>query len=235
MPEAIQCPYAQIARFPRRAFEPFLLAVNVPRCPRLQSGTRQRCGVSDLMYYFNTGYGSEVSGSIDFPWFNALMGLLDSPSNDIDQDLYVSFTHRQLPPAVLFAVRLFNNSELTGSDNVNATMPLDSINYGRRWVSSNILPFLTNVAVERINCSEAQGYRNATAPTFYQVLLNNSPQTLPDCFDGPLESCFPAGMRRLVLERANMFGDFGNICEVDYRNSTDVLSIHSRNLTGQAV
>jgi len=38
-----------------------------------------------------------------------------------EEDLYVSFTHRELPPTVAVALGLFNNSEPAGSD-INATM-----------------------------------------------------------------------------------------------------------------
>jgi hypothetical protein len=193
----------------------------------------------DIMYHYNTGYGSPYSGAIGFPWVNATMNLLESSSKNNDtaqQDLYISFTHRELPPTVLVALGLFNNSALSGADNINATMPLDRINWHRQWRSSLILPFLTNVAIEKMNCSQSYGYKNATDPTFYRVLVNRSPQTLPGCFDGPQESCSAAGMRGLLEERARVVGEFGKVCEVDYKNTTDVLSIYEQqNVTGKTV
>jgi hypothetical protein len=68
------------------------------------------------------------------------------------QDLYVSFTHRQLPPVVLVAMGFFSNSAFSAAADVNATMPLTTQNYGRAWKSSNIIPFLANVAVEKMRC-----------------------------------------------------------------------------------
>ena len=189
----------------------------------------------DIMYHYNTGYGSELSGVIGLPWLNATMNLLDTPPSNDDQDIYISFTHRELPPTVLVAMGLFNNSALTGANNPNATMPLDQINYHRRWVSSYILPFLTNIAIEKMNCSESYGYQNVSDPTYYRVLVNQSPQTLPGCYDGPLESCSAAGMADFLRSRTEMFGGFSEACSVDYDNSTDVLSIYARNLTGKAV
>ena len=189
----------------------------------------------DVQYHYNTGYGNDVSGAIGFPWLNATLNTLATlPSND-DQDIYVSFTHRELPPTVLVAMGLFNNSEFTGSNNINATMPLDQINYHRRWVSSDILPFLTNVAIEQMNCSASYGYQNQTDPTYYRVLVNQSPQTLPGCYDGPLESCSAAGLQTWLSSRAAMFGGYSEQCGVKYNNSTDVLSIYARNLTGKTV
>jgi len=190
----------------------------------------------DIMYHYNTGYGSPYSGAIGYPWVKATHDLLSSTATGNDtQDLYVSFTHRELPPTVLVALVLFNNSESTGANNINATMPLDRINYHRQWVSSYILPFLTNVAIEKMNCSAAYGYQNATDPTFYRVLVNRSPQTLPGCFDGPLESCSAAGMQTLLAQRGEMFGAYSATCGANYTNTTDMLSIYSQNVTGKAV
>lgn len=189
----------------------------------------------DIMYHYNTGYGSPYSGAIGYPWLNATIGLLSGPQDNSTQDLYVSFTHRELPPTVLVAMGLFNNSELTGANNINATMPLDYVNWHRQWVSSYILPFLTNIAIEKMNCSASYGYENATDPTFYRVLVNRSPQTLPDCHDGPLESCSAAGMSSFVRERGQMFGDYSAICGVNQTNTTNVLSIYSEDSNGETV
>ncbi|PQE11424.1 hypothetical protein CJF31_00001227 [Rutstroemia sp. NJR-2017a BVV2] len=107
---------------------------------------------NDIQYFYNTGYGNQASGAIGFPWvnatFNTLMTTQNNNSNATDdQDLYISFTHRELPPTVLVAMGLFNNSAYSGANNINGTMPLNTINYGRAWKSSAILPFLTNIAL----------------------------------------------------------------------------------------
>lgn len=187
----------------------------------------------DLMYHHNTGYGNEISGPLGFPWLNATAQQL-SADND-DQDIYISFTHRELPPTVLVAMGIFNNSAITGANDVNATMPTDRVNFHRQWVSSYILPFLTNIAVERMNCSQSYGYGNAVDPTFYRVLVNQSPQTLPGCYDGPLESCSAEGMQKFVRERGELFGDFSGACGVEYDNSTDVMSFYSLPNNGTVV
>ncbi|EME85217.1 uncharacterized protein MYCFIDRAFT_65734 [Pseudocercospora fijiensis CIRAD86] len=188
----------------------------------------------DIMYHHNTGYGNPVSGSIGFPWLNTTANLLASEEDD-DQDIYISFTHRELPPTVLVAMGLFNNSAMTGANDVNATMPLEQVNHHRQWISSYILPFLTNVAVEKMNCSASYGYQNASDPTYYRVLVNRSPQTLPGCFDGPLESCSASGFQQFLEERSAQFGDFGKACEVDYDNSTNTISFYTNQNNGTTV
>lgn len=183
--------------------------------------------------HYNTGYGNDVSGVIGFPWLNSSLSLLTGDS--ADQDLYISFTHRELPPTVLVAMGLFNNSEFSGANNVNATMPLNQINYNRAWISSYILPFLSNIAIERMNCSDTGSNSGSGDSTYYRVLVNSSPQTLPGCFDGPEESCSESGLQDYLSERAAMFGGFSEKCNVTYSNSTDTLSIYSNSNNGSTV
>ncbi|KAI9646256.1 hypothetical protein NHQ30_005696 [Ciborinia camelliae] len=182
---------------------------------------------NDLFYYYNSGYGNDVSGAIGFPWvnatFNALMGEQNKASNaSADQDLFISFTHRELPPTVIVALGLFNNSAYSGANNINATMPLNTINYGRAWKSSEIVPFLTNLAIEKMEC-ESFGY---DAGTYYRVLVNNSPQDLISCTGGPGTSCKEEQIQNWLKERAEVVGSYVDVCAVDYLNGTDVLSIY---------
>lgn len=176
----------------------------------------------DVRYHYNVGYGNDVAGYVGLPWFNAMASLLLDQGSK--QDLYVSFTHRELPPMVLVAMGLFNNSEFGGSEaRVNETMPLDRINYRRAWRSSSVLPFLSNIAVERFNCTGSYGYDDGE---YYRVLVNSAPQPLPGCADGPGTTCSREGFEEYVRERADMFTGFSEKCGVDYDNSTDALSIY---------
>lgn len=195
---------------------------------------------NDIMYFYNTGYGQPVAGYIGFPWLNATMALLSSTSNDsASQDIYVSFTHRELPPTVLVAMGLFNNSDFIGG-NPNNSMPLDRINYNRAWVSSNILPFLTNIAIERMDCSARSstwGDVSSGNSTYYRVLINDSPQILPGCYDGPNESCSSAGLADWLAERAAMFGGYSAACNTTskYQNSTDTVTFYQAGMNGSFV
>ncbi|KAL3426686.1 Acid phosphatase PHO1 [Phlyctema vagabunda] len=182
---------------------------------------------NDVQYHYNTGYGSPYSGAIGFPWVNATLSTLMSTQNNqsnatTDQDLYISFTHRELPPTVLVALGLFNNSAFSGANDINATMPTNTINHRRAWKSSNIQQFLTNIAIEKMECSSF-GFDEGV---YYRVLVNNSPQSLPDCAGGPGESCPGNDITSWLSERAGVVGDFGTTCQVDYSNSTDILSIY---------
>lgn len=177
--------------------------------------------MNDIQYFYNTGYGNEISGVLGFPWFNASTSLL--LADEADQDLYVSFTHRELPPTVIVAMGLFNNSAYTGANNINETMPLKTLNYGRRWKSSRILPFLTNIAIEKMAC-DSYGY---DAGDYVRILVNQDVQQL-SCSNGPGESCSKSAFQGFVEERGSMFGGYTEECQPEYTNSTDVLSIYTQ-------
>ncbi|KAF4979196.1 hypothetical protein FZEAL_4569 [Fusarium zealandicum] len=178
----------------------------------------------DVRYHYNAGYGNEVAGYVGLPWFNATTNLLLSEDSG-DQDLHVSFTHRELPPMVLVAMGLFNNSDFGGAGSqINDTMPLDRINYRRAWKSSNVLPFLSNIAIERFNCTGSYGHDDGE---YYRVLVNSAPQPLPGCADGPGTSCSRKGFEEYVQDRVDLFTGFSEQCGVEYKNSTDTLSIYT--------
>jgi hypothetical protein len=174
----------------------------------------------DLHYHYNVGYGNPISGVLGFPYLNATADVLLSETSD--QDIYVSFTHRELPPTVIVAMGLFNKSAYTGANEVNATMPTTTQNHMRAWRSSHILPFLTNIAIERMAC-DSYGYDTGD---YFRVLVNRSPQQMPDCSDGPGESCSSSAFKNFVKERGELFGGYTEKCEPEYKNSTDIFSIY---------
>lgn len=171
------------------------------------------------MYHYNTGYGNSISGVLGFPWVNASVSTL--LADESKQDLYVSFTHRELPPTVAVALGIYNNSGPPQTNDINATMPLTRPNHGRVWKSSQILPFLTNIAIEKMTC-DSYGY---SAGEYFRVLVNQSPQPLA-CADGPGESCSRTAFEEFVNGRGAQFGGYTQKCSPEYTNSTDILSIY---------
>lgn len=187
---------------------------------------------ADVMYHYSVGYGNAYSGAVGLPWVNATANLLladeaaDAAGSGV-QDLYVSFTHRELPPMVLVALGLFNNSAFGGTPaTINDTMPSDTINARRAWKSSHILPFMTNVAMEKLSCSGSYGYADGE---YMRVLVNNAPQQLPGCGDGPGTTCSRGRFTEFLKERSQVAGGYSEVCHTasKYDNSTDVLTIYS--------
>lgn len=179
----------------------------------------------DTRYYYNVGYGNNVAGYNGLPWLNATGNLLmgGEKNNNVD-DLLVSFTHREMPPMVIVAMGLFNNSQFSGATDINKTMPTDRINYRREWKSSSILPFLGNIAIERLKCSGSYGYDRGD---YYRTLVSSAPQPLPGCADGPGTSCSRESFSKCLHDRAAMFTGFTEHCNATYRNSTDTMTLYT--------
>lgn len=181
----------------------------------------------DIRYHYNVGYGSNVAGYNGLPWLNATGQLLmKDGKDDKTDDLLVSFTHREMPPMVIVAMGLFNNSQFGGGGNVNDTMPTDRINYQRAWKSSNLLPFLGNIAIERLSCRGSHGYDDGD---YYRALVNSAPQPLPSCADGPGTSCSADSFSKCLKERVEMFSGFTTACNATYKNSTDTMTVYDGN------
>lgn len=77
------------------------------------------------------------------------------------------------PPFIVTALGLFNTS--------NASMPTTRINYERAWKTSEILPFLANVGLERMECN-ATAIGNNTNGTYIRTLVNSATIPLPGTF-----------------------------------------------------
>lgn len=190
---------------------------------------------SDLKYFHNTGYGRDLSSTLGFPWVNASFEALDKSEpgpgtgpgskqeKKQEKELYISFTHREVPPMVLTALGLFNNSAYTGANNVNGTMPLDKINYNRVWRSSEILPFLTNIAIEKMEC-DSFGFDHGV---YYRVLNNGSPAPLVDCRDGPGGSCSRKGFSEFLGVRREGILGYNEACggKNEYSTSLDIYGV----------
>jgi hypothetical protein len=84
------------------------------------------------------------------------------------------------------------------------------------------MPFLGNIAIEKMAC-DSYGY---DAGDYFRVLVNRNPQQMPDCTDGPGESCSRSKFEQYIKERGQMFKGYTEECEPEYNNSTDVLTIY---------
>lgn len=178
---------------------------------------------NDIQYHYSLGYGASISPVLGMPWLNASASLL-ADNDTASQDFYISFTHREEPPFIVTALGLFNDSSFTGVNNPNATFPLKEINYGRRFVSSRIIPFLGHVGLERLTCTA----QNATS-SYIRAIVNSAVEPISGCASGPGASCPLGDFVDLVAQKQSMYGDFVSACELGgLSNATDTLSIYSQ-------
>ncbi|CAF1301013.1 unnamed protein product [Adineta ricciae] len=166
----------------------------------------------DIKYYYSFGYGSYLSASLGMPWVVASSELLNETVTT-NQNLYINVVHREMLPLVLTALDLYNES------NENPTLPLDRINYRRAWRSSQFVPFLGHIALERLQCTSSS-YNGK----FIRILVNSAPQPLPGCEKGPGASCPLTQFMDYIKNRDDLHDDFSKACQVNYQNSTDVFT-----------
>ncbi|CDO70128.1 hypothetical protein BN946_scf184783.g12 [Trametes cinnabarina] len=196
---------------------------------------------NDLMYFYSIGYGNPIAPQLGMPWVRNALDILSTNDTQIfNQTLYVSFTHREEPPLILTALGLFNNSAYYPSLDVNSTMPTDRINHQRAWKTSKILPFLGHVGIERLQCKNTS--LEFTSPssanlgaedvedsgTFVRVLVNGAPIPVPECQNGPGDSCALGNFADYIAQRVALYGDFIGACGINdtVANRTDLLSIY---------
>lgn len=177
------------------------------------------------------------------PWLSAssaALGLNSSSAPTSSQKLYLSFSHRDEPAFAITALGLFNDTSPNGG-NVNDTLPTDRIKYGRAWKTSEILPFLGHVGIERLSCSgpglngtagmgpntNTSGAAMNTTGTYVRVLVNSAPIPLPACAGadtGPGGSCSMSTFNNFVQGRVNQYGNFKTACRTT--NGSDTISFY---------
>ncbi|CAF2945412.1 unnamed protein product [Rotaria sp. Silwood2] len=173
----------------------------------------------DIKYYYELSYGNDLSPSLGMPWVVASSDLLNRTT---DQDLYISVAHREMPPFILTALGLYNDTNTAGVHIINHTFPLDQINYRRIWKSSEFIPFLGRVALERLDCTSTV-YNGS----FVRILINSAPKPLPGCTSGPGASCPLEQYMNYVEKRNEQHSAFSKACDVHYQSTTDMLTIYS--------
>ncbi|KAI0718054.1 phosphoglycerate mutase-like protein [Cerioporus squamosus] len=188
---------------------------------------------NDLMYFYSIGYGNPIAPQLGMPWVRSAFDILSAnDTSTFNQSLYISFTHREEPPLIMTALNL-------------STTP-HRINYAREWKTSDILPFLGHVGIERLQCANATidsgSGSNSTMSddgaedvwdngAFVRVLVNGSPIPISECQDGPGDSCALGSFADYIQQRVAQYGDFIGACGINdtVANRTDLLSIYNVN------
>lgn len=169
------------------------------------------------------------------PWLRASYAALGlnttntTNSSTTSQKIYLSFSHREEPAFLVTALGLFNDTSPNGG-NINDTLPTDRVNYDRAWKTSEILPFLGHVGLERLECAVSDSATNGTSgtngtETFIRVLVNSAPHPLPACSGnstGPGGSCSADAFQQFMDARIQTYGDFDKECAL---NSTEEAGI----------
>jgi hypothetical protein len=117
----------------------------------------------DLKYSYMVGHGNPLSPYLGWPRSNTtaeLMNKFHAPSHtdtsgegdevldDDGQRFFLAFTHKEVPPLIAAALRLFNSSNKRVEE-----FPTDRINWSGAWKMAELIPFLGHVGIEKLTCN----------------------------------------------------------------------------------
>ena len=147
---------------------------------------------------------SSTSSSLELP------KPTQGPNATLPQAFHIWFTHREEVPLVTHALDLFH-----GHDEATGDMPLDKVNPTRVWKTSEIIPFLGHVSLERMECPAANGNQEEQVPTqsYVRIIVNGSPQEQPACHSGPGGSCPLLEFEELVESLPGIYGELSEVCQ----------------------
>ena len=170
----------------------------------------------DLKYAYMVGPLNPLSPYLGFPWLQTqaeLFAHINAHSHPgaawpANQRLFLSFTHREVPPFVATALGLFNSSSETKEQ-----FPTDHINWTRAWRMADLIPFLGHVGMEKMTCGADAGAKGGKEGDFVRFIANTAPRPIPACQDGPGASCAFEEFRELIGEGAEAHRDFHAVCD----------------------
>jgi hypothetical protein len=129
------------------------------------------------------------------------------PDATHSQLFFTYVTHREEPPLAAVALGIWNTTSL----------PTDHIDRGRLWQTSHLLPFLGHITIERLACDvqELSGDDDDEGSTedYVRIVINDAPQALPYCNDGPGNSCGLEEFAQHIKDRVEMYKDQEGACK----------------------
>ncbi|KAK9470232.1 acid phosphatase pho5 [Dipodascopsis tothii] len=149
----------------------------------------------DLAHFYKDGPGHELSRTLGLVWANATAALMGgdarprgsgSDAAGPPQSVYLSFTHDKDVMYVVSALGLADT----------APLPTDRIDFGSRFVSSEIVPMAARVVLERLHCGRSP------ETVHVRVVLNDAVVPVPGCQTGPGFACPLEDFRRHLAGRA---------------------------------
>lgn len=171
----------------------------------------------DMKYSLMVGHGNPLSPYLGFPWLNTteqLFSQFHRPNHNAStnaavdaQRLFLSFTHREVPPFIATALGLFNSSSANAEE-----FPTDRVNWSRSWKMAELIPFLGHIGVELLTCNFASNDPDDDQE-YIRIIANSAPRPIPACSGGPGASCGIDEFSKLVRTGMKTYGDFDGICK----------------------
>jgi hypothetical protein len=171
---------------------------------------------NDLRYYYGVGPGTDLEKTMMTPFLDALMGLLaQGPGEEGKTSDGSEFDIPRILMAFLNDGQL--NQLVTASGVMDAQPELDPKDKddSRIWVGSRFTSMRGTIAFERMTCSATcKNGGQETNETFVRIRLNDAVYRLPECHDGPGQSCALDKYRAYVGNKLASEGNFVKNCNV---------------------
>lgn len=130
------------------------------------------------------------------------------PNGTHTQLLHTFFTHRESPAFVATFLNLYN-STVNGMPAASVPPVLDHRPEPRQWRTSEIVPFLGHIALERFSCgiqsSDVAG--NKTSDDYVRAMVNGKFERMVGCEDGLEGSCTWETFSNFIDDRLKIWGE----------------------------
>lgn len=214
-------------------YESAIKGVRSPMCPIFTDAEWMSYEYAwDMKYAYMVGPLNKLSNYMGFPWLAAqskLFAEIDGDdhdkTNNKDKDhnpnsndttgwphsqrLFLSFTHREVPPVIATALGIFNSSASCGTDE----FPTTHVNFARAWKMSDLIPFLGHVGMEKMVCDvPSEAHEGTTKTEYVRFIANTAPRPLQLCQSGPGASCPFEEFQKIVKAGMEKYGDFDGVC-----------------------
>lgn len=166
----------------------------------------------DLITYYDEFIGNKLAVAVGSVPTNATLTLLNTPEDELDQTVFVSFTHDTHLLQYMAGVGLFSEGKpLTGK----------SVDFHNEFKRSFLVQLGARVYTQKFNCKSASN----TTESFVRYVVNDVVQPLDDCHNGPGFSCSLPDYNTYLKNRFEGV-DFFSQCGVSQVSNTSELTFY---------
>ncbi|KAL6710649.1 hypothetical protein ACN47E_007706 [Coniothyrium glycines] len=166
----------------------------------------------DLLHYYRAGPGQKYAASMGWLWLNATTNLMLEGA--AAGPLFFSFVHDGDIAPMMTALNIINDKE---------HLPITHIAHDRKWRKSQVAPMGGRIIFELLSCRASS---DAEPEKFVRININDGITAIPDCKDGPGESCPLAAFAARTKKRGQEVGDFRELCGLNDDAADRITFLH---------
>jgi len=136
--------------------------------------------------------------------------------------LHAFFTHRESPAFSSTVLNLYNSTDVVLGLGADTPPPTDHRPEPRQWRTSEMVSFLSHIALERLSCKAgSEGVPAAIKgkededPSYVRVMVNGQQANMHGCESGPAGTCEWEEWKEWMDERLDRYSDWDAACEND--------------------